>query len=145
MPEFDNSNQELYTLITDINTCLNVTRVDKMMIVFLHICEQVRDEIIEKTGIKALKALINKTLRNKELMSMIELYYQVADGEEGRLLFDPTVKDQPVYVLDSYAVQDGDESIDVFQFIIDLKRRIAVDLGAVKREMLRSSGMSFNF
>lgn len=146
MPDFDNQNQELYTILNDINACMNSARIDKMMYMFLHICEQVRDDIIEKTGIKSLRAIVQKTLKNKEIMSMIELFYIVSDGEEGRLLFDPTVADEPIYSLDSYAVQsEGQESIDIFLFIIDLKRRIAIDLGSVKREMLRSTGMSFNF
>lgn len=137
---FQNVPQEYITLVNDINSCLNTGRVDKMMYLFLHIYHQVDESYHSQTDFKLLHAKINKALRNKTLMSLIELYYKVSEGDEGRLLFDPSVTDEPVYDLANYAVQESKEKFtDVFEFIIDMRRMVAINLGRLKRMMLSGS------
>lgn len=137
---FDRVPQEYITLVNDINSCLLTNRVDKMMFLFLHIYHQIDENYHDQNDFKLLHARINKALRNKMLMSLIELYYKVSEGDEGRLLFDPSITDEPIYDLTNYAVQESKEKvIDVFEFMIDMRRMIAINLGRLKRMMLSGS------
>jgi len=142
---FEQTTQTQISLLNDINMCLNAPRIDKMMYMFVHIYEQVEESQMDGTNMKIIKADINKILKNKDFMSTIELYYKVSEGEEGRLLFDPSVQDEAVYNLDNYVAEQGKEKVDVFLYMIELKRRIAEDLGRIKKKMLVGAGLDMKF
>ena len=111
---FEQTTQTQISIINDINMCLNAQRIDKMMFMFVHVFEQIDEGQMEGTNMKLIRTDINKLLKNKVFMSTVELYYKVSEGEEGRLLFDPNVQDEPVYNLDNYVTTQGKEEIDVF-------------------------------
>jgi hypothetical protein len=137
--------QKYITLVNDMNTCLAQARIDLMMYSFLHIYYETEEKFNKDTDLKLLHTMINKTLKNKELMARIELYYKVSEGDEGRLLFDPTVADEAIYQLDNYSVGEGEKAVDIFMFIIEMKRLIAVNLGRLKAMILGGDTLSTEF
>jgi hypothetical protein len=132
-------------LLHDIDTCMAQERVDNQMYHFLHVIEQLDESIYPETDITLMKRTITKALKDKLLMSLIELFYQVKDGEEGRMLFDPQVVDEPLYDLDSYTLTQGKETTDIYTFILEIRRMISVNLGRVKRLLAGDKGVDFEF
>lgn len=122
--------EEQQRLYQDMQYCIEQPRTDNMMRQFIHIYTQLDANQLDKKTNK-LKKDIDKFLSNSEYMRMLDLFYMVYSGEEGRLLLDPTVADEALYGVDNYRV--GNDLL--YNFINNMKTDIITSLGRIKKSL----------
>jgi hypothetical protein len=121
----------LQQILSDIQRCLDKSRVDEQMTYFIHIYSQLDEKVKEDTDIKKLYEEIDKKYSDYNFRQNLEFYYSLIEGEEGRMLFDPTVTYTEKYDMSNFE--------DLYKEVNVLKHSIAKCLGIIKTKLFTTA------
>ena len=119
-------------LVGDIQRCLEKSRLDEMMIHFVHIYAQLSKELQEGEVVSEVNTIVTEKMNNYEFRQTLEFFYAISVGEEARMLFDPTIDYNPKYDMDNFS--------DVYKEITVIKIKISNCLGYIKSQLFISRG-----
>ena len=135
-----NGDSNINILVNDINICISIDRVDKMIYYFLHIYELLDDDL-KSQSLRALKKDIDNFLASKDKLVLLDLFYKVYDSDASEFLLDNNTNDEDIYKLDRYRTEDGE---DIYMFIFTIKKRIVTELGKVKKMLIAETMPDLN-
>lgn len=126
-----------YSLMADIDKCLEEERLDKRFMKFIFVYEQIPESIKnEKVGelLKDLYAVCINHLKDKSFRNKLTLLHQVVTDGAGTILFDEKHTDSDKYDTDFYD--------DVLTLRNDLDFKFANALGLVKAKLKEKKGIN---
>ena len=123
-----------FSLISDIDKCLEEEDISKRMQKFIFIYEQTPDDIREELStMKDLYDRCRKRLKDMDFSNKIRLYNQVIRDGAGTLLFDENVIDKPKYDLNFFN--------DIHELSNDMNILIPNILGLLKSKLKKKDGI----
>lgn len=94
-------------IMGDISTCLGRTKIDEAMLMFIHIYNELMSALDMSEDTDSIKLITSthndfiKLLKDVEFRKKTEMFYITKGSEANSFLFDDSVKDTKIYVLDN--------------------------------------------
>lgn len=123
-------------IMSDVSICLSRSKIDEAMLMFIHIYNELGsalDMSVDTSSIKDITQMHNDCitlLKDTKFRQKLETFYITKNGEAGAFLFDDTVKDTEIYVLDK----------PLYGQVNELFVRLFRVTGLIKEELMKFAG-----
>lgn len=121
------------TMFNEIDKVLACKRIDEMMFAFIHLYEQIPENLVQHLGLDNVWQTIAGKLYDNEFRQRVEFYYSVTTGEEGRLYFDPDADFVSDYIFDK----------ELYEQMTQIRMELSEQLGKIKKALSADINLDF--
>jgi|SRR3989304_1409156 len=120
-------------ILSDIIICVEKDRLDKKILSAIYVISQISDASQKELNLNDIYKELTEYALDNDFRLKLDIYYKTLEGEDGRLLLDPNVVHDQLYILD----------LELYSKILKIELEINQVMGKIKKFIIQDK--SYNW